>query len=217
MSRFTFFIICIIVVLSSCKNPAKNVEEKPQAQNHVEEGLKVDEIKPQEKEKYLTLSEFSQSIIQILKNRDFKSLSAVIHPEKGVRISPYAYVDPGSDLTFKPDEFRELVSSSNTLTWGIFDGTGEKIEMNFEAYYNRFIYDVDFAKPEVLSENQSRAKGNSINNVKEIYPAGEYVEYYFSGFDEQFGGMDWRALRLVFEKLEDHYFLVGIIHDQWTT
>jgi UDP-N-acetyl-2-amino-2-deoxyglucuronate dehydrogenase len=29
-------------------------------------------------------------------------------------------------------------------------------------------------------------------------------------------GMDWRSLRLVFEKKNDIWYLVGIIHDQWT-
>jgi (p)ppGpp synthase/HD superfamily hydrolase len=28
--------------------------------------------------------------------------------------------------------------------------------------------------------------------------------------------MDWRSLRLVFEKKNDIWYLVGIIHDQWT-
>jgi (p)ppGpp synthase/HD superfamily hydrolase len=28
--------------------------------------------------------------------------------------------------------------------------------------------------------------------------------------------MDWRSLRLVFEKKDDIWYIVGIIHDQWT-
>jgi hypothetical protein len=37
-----------------------------------------------------------------------------------------------------------------------------------------------------------------------------------SGFDPEYEGMDWRSLRLVFEKKNDIWYLVGIIHDQWT-
>jgi hypothetical protein len=42
------------------------------------------------------------------------------------------------------------------------------------------------------------------------------VEYHFSGFVEDYGGMDWVSLRLVFIEEEGSWFLVGIVHDQWT-
>jgi len=28
--------------------------------------------------------------------------------------------------------------------------------------------------------------------------------------------MDWRSLKLVFKKYEDRFYLVGIIHSEWT-
>lgn len=43
------------------------------------------------------------------------------------------------------------------------------------------------------------------------------VEYYVEG--TLVGGQpgnDWRALRLVFELVDGRYYLVGIIHDEWT-
>jgi hypothetical protein len=58
--------------------------------------------------------------------------------------------------------------------------------------------------------------GNSIDNSSEFYPEAKIVEYYFSGFDPQYGGMDWRSLRLVFSELNDTWYLVGVIHDEWT-
>jgi hypothetical protein len=42
------------------------------------------------------------------------------------------------------------------------------------------------------------------------------VEYYFPGFDPQYGGMDWRSLRLVFSDHGGTWYLAGIIHDEWT-
>jgi hypothetical protein len=58
--------------------------------------------------------------------------------------------------------------------------------------------------------------GNSINNINTAYPKSDYIENYFSGFNKKYEGMDWRALRLVFQKEGDRYYLVGIVHDQWT-
>jgi hypothetical protein len=42
------------------------------------------------------------------------------------------------------------------------------------------------------------------------------VEYHFSGFDKKFEGMDWASLKLVFENSNNEWYLVGIVHDQWT-
>lgn len=43
-----------------------------------------------------------------------------------------------------------------------------------------------------------------------------YVEYHFPGFEKKYEGKDWKSLRLVFEKKNDRWYLVGIVHDQWT-
>lgn len=59
--------------------------------------------------------------------------------------------------------------------------------------------------------------GNSINNLKEIYPQPHFTEYYFSGFDQKYNGLDWSSLRLVFKKYQNDYYLVAVIHDQWAT
>jgi hypothetical protein len=42
------------------------------------------------------------------------------------------------------------------------------------------------------------------------------IEYYFSGFDPQYGGMDWRSLRLVFIKDSNNWYLAAIVHGEWT-
>jgi hypothetical protein len=43
------------------------------------------------------------------------------------------------------------------------------------------------------------------------------VEYHFTGFEPDYGGLDWRSLRLVFMQDGDEWFLIGIVHDEWTT
>lgn len=58
--------------------------------------------------------------------------------------------------------------------------------------------------------------GNSLDNVKEIYPDADYTEFYFSGFDPKYDGMDWQKLRLIFKTKAGRTFLIAIIHDQWT-
>ena len=64
--------------------------------------------------------------------------------------------------------------------------------------------------------DQTVGQGNTINNIIEVYPEAVVVEYHFEGFDPQYAGMDWRSLRLVFEESGGTWYLVGIVHDEWT-
>jgi hypothetical protein len=50
----------------------------------------------------------------------------------------------------------------------------------------------------------------------EVYPDATVVEFHFPGFEEKYEGMDWKSLRVVVEKLDNKWYVVGIIHDQWT-
>jgi hypothetical protein len=153
--------------------------------------------------------------IQALKKGDMETLAGLIDPAKGVRFSPYAFVNE-EDRRYLPNPLKRAFNDPQKYLWGHFDGSGEPIEMTFKQYYERFVYSQDFANAPQVGVNQSFSQGNTINNLADFYPGAIFVEYYFPGFDEQYAGMDWKALRLVFQKLEDQWRLVGIIHDQWT-
>jgi len=100
--------------------------------------------------------------------------------------------------------------------WGAYDGTGDPINLTFEGYYNKFIYDVDFANAKIIGNNTVVGHGNSLINISEVYPGAVFIEYHFPGFDPQYNGMDWRSLRLIFEEKDGAWYIVGIVHDQWT-
>jgi hypothetical protein len=155
-------------------------------------------------------------VLTAIKNYDMEKLSDAIHPDKGVRFSPYGYIDVDNNLVFTADEVKSLASDSKAYLWGWFDGSGDPMELSFKDYYKMFIYDVDFLNAEKVGYNQVLGHGNSLDNSFEVYKNSIIVEYHFSGFDPQYEGMDWRSLRLVFEKKNDVWYLVGIIHDQWT-
>ncbi|MFP3354960.1 hypothetical protein R0K04_26795, partial [Pseudoalteromonas sp. SIMBA_153] len=63
--------------------------------------------------------------------------------------------------------------------------------------------------------NEFKNNGNSINNLKQIYQTSDVVEFNYKGTDE-YDGMDWRVLRLVFDEYQGKRYLVAIINDQWT-
>jgi len=154
-------------------------------------------------------------VIRALKDEDMISLSVYVHPEMGLRFSPYAFVKD-TDQVFPPNKIAGLLTDNTVYNWGVYDGSGEPIDLSFPDYYAKFVYDVDFAEAPQEALNHRLGVGNSIDNSLEFYPGSMIVEYYFPGFDAQYAGMDWRSVRLVFSEYNSTWVLVGIIHDQWT-
>ena len=163
----------------------------------------------------LTLKETAQEVIKALADKNFETLAEFVHPEMGVRFSPYTYVEE-HHLVFLPDELPGVIGSDQVLLWGYFDGTGDPIELTFNGYYERFLYSADFANPEAMAVNEELVYSSMINNIADFYPGSSFVEYHFSGFEEDYGGMDWVSLRLVFIQEDGVWFLVGMVNDQWT-
>jgi len=165
----------------------------------------------------LSLEEFSTMIIELIRDKNYAAISSYVHPEEGIRFSPYAYVE-ANNLVFSADQILQMdLSDTTQYLWGSSDGTGDPIYLTFAKYHDSFIYDADFANPEEIGLNTVVGQGNTLVNHAEFYPGSEFVEYHFSGFEEKYAGMDWRSLRLIFRSVENHYFLIAIVHDSWTS
>lgn len=158
----------------------------------------------------------SRLVLDAFKAKNMTQLAAYTHPDLGVRFSPYSSIDLNKDLVFKPEKLKTLLTDPTVYRWGIFDGSGEPIQLVFTDYYSQFIYDQDYVTAKDVGYNQIIGKGNMRNNLKEVYPAAQFVEYHFPGFDAKFEGHDWKSLRLIFGQKGTDWLLVGIQHDQWT-
>ncbi|HAA25207.1 MAG TPA: hypothetical protein DCE11_03680 [Ruminiclostridium sp.] len=234
-----FLIFSLILTLAACaalqpnegnindieKNDADNtVENKGNTESTNTDNGKQNSVPDdkddalQEGEEYFKsiIEDRATNVLTAIKNYDMEKLADAVHPDKGVRFSPYAYVDVDKDLVFTAEEVKNLAADTKTYLWGYYDGSGEPINLSFSDYYKRFIYDADFLNAEQVGYNEALGHGNTINNSFDVYENSIIVEYHFSGFDPQYVGMDWRSLRLVFEKKDDAWYLVGIIHDEWT-
>lgn len=160
----------------------------------------------------------SRQILEALRARDGDGLAAWVHPTKGVRFSPYAYVDVQRDRVFSREQIRGFWDDRTVHLWGYQDASGEPIALTAAQYCERFVLDRNYLEATSINVNADRAHGNTVNNAGEVYPQGTRVEYYIEpppGEDAaEFG---WSALRVVFENLDGRWFLIAIIHDQWTT
>lgn len=152
-----------------------------------------------------------QSVVQLLKTHQYRELAAYVHPELGLRCSPYAFVDTINDVVLMQDDLEN--NNGEKLLWGYYDGTGDPIMLNMEAYFKQFVYDRSFMDAPAVSINKFIGKGNSVNNLQAAYPGCDFIEYYIPGTEDN---PDWRALRLVFQQYQGKLFLTGIVHDQWT-
>lgn len=158
----------------------------------------------------------TEQVIQALKKSDFIQLATYVHPNKGVRFSPYAYIELETDLVLTTSQLKKVVNDNNKQIWGVHEGSGEPISLSFSDYYKKFIYNNDFSNATQVVYNTNIINSNTRNNMREVYPDAIIVEYHFPGFEPHLEGDDWSSLRLVFESFEKEWYLVGVIHAQWS-
>lgn len=155
-------------------------------------------------------------VLAAISNKDFKTLADYVHPEKGVRFTPYTNVSLDRDVVFTKNDIGNFFENQTKYLWGYYDGSGFEMSLTPSQYYEEFIYTSDFLNAEEIGYNEVLSSGNISENQFEVYENAIVVEYYFPGFDPNFGGADWQSLRLVYQLYDNEWKLVGIIHNQFT-
>lgn len=157
----------------------------------------------------------SEIVIKILEDNQLFNLVEWIHPEKWIRFSPYTYIDIEEHNVLFFDDI--INNTDQDYIWGYTDWKWDAIEMSISDYISMYAGGVDYIwfADEVLI-NYETMRWNNLNNINEAYPNSEYIEYYISGFDQQYEWMDWKSLTIVFEEFEWVYYVVWIINWSWT-
>jgi hypothetical protein len=163
------------------------------------------------------LMSLTKEILTSIKNKQYTKLDSFIHPTEGIRFSPYATIDPSSDKKFSKEAFLKLVTTNRNkkINWGSYDGSGNPILLTPNEYFKTFVYDANFVKPNKAGVNKFLSGGNSVNNLKKFYGNADFTESYFSG-SKKYGRADWKTVRLVFKQVDGKYYLIAIVHNQWT-
>jgi hypothetical protein len=155
------------------------------------------------------------TVVEAIRDKNYSALAGWVHPELGVLFTPYSTVESDVNLHFTAEVVKGFGNSEDTYVWGTVDGEGSPIAMTPSAYFKRYVYDANFAEAPVIGVNTVVRCGNSLENVKDVFPDSEFVEFHFPG-SEEYGGTDWRSLKLVFSKTEKGRKLIAIIHSEWT-
>jgi outer membrane protein assembly factor BamB len=158
----------------------------------------------------------ARAVLRAIKHGDMAKLSAFVHPRKGVRFSPYWYVQP-EDLIFNRKQIGKLFASKRKYNWGrAEDGSGEPIRLTVRQYFKQWVYDRDFLNVAQIGYNEIVGPpAPLICNFEDVYPEAIFVSFYDPGSQSQ-SELDWASLFLAFEKRGETWYLVGIIHNVWT-
>ncbi len=217
-------VVFMMVFLNGCTAPA--VDNTAELEKVKEENLVLQEKVTDLEEKLganpnqtanQTAILLAMDVIQALQANDMQALETYAHPQNGIRFSPYSFVDQTNDIVIPSNNLIAEYGSATIHTWGSYDGSGDPIDLTFSDYFDRFVYNQDFANPHIIGNNQMvQTGGNTTNNLLTVYPNAEFVEFHFTGFDPQYDGMDWTSLRIVMEEYNGQLYVIGIIHDEWT-
>lgn len=229
MKKIFALLIVSSVLIVGCKNGCKKKGDTPPSNEdslNVNLGERADSLQNNppvhidsvqlKASKDSILTSLTKEVLTIFKNKQYTRLDSLIHPEEGVRFSPYATILP-EDNRFSREAFQKLVTANKNkkLNWGNYDGSGDPILLTPAEYFGKFVYDANFVSPQKFDINDFIQTGNSVNNLRSKYEGCDFTESHSSG-TKKYGEMDWKSVRLVFKEVNGKYYLVGVVHDQWT-
>lgn len=162
------------------------------------------------------LTAYAFEIAGYIKEGDYNRLSEVVHPEYGVVFSPYATISLSSNKVFTATQVKGFAGDTNKYVWGKYDGSGNPIELTPTDYFKNFVFDKDYTHATRIGVDSIVNTGNSLENIKEVFPTARFVDFHIPGTDPEFGGLDWSSLRLGFEEYNGQLRLTLILHSEWT-
>ena len=160
------------------------------------------------------LVETAYQVLSVLKAGDYASLSGWVHPVYGVYFSPYSKIDLNTARWYAPTTLSRLGRDRNEYVWGVFIGSGEPISMTAADYFARFVYDRDYLYAPVVTVNKTAQTGNTAENIAEVFPDGQFVDFYIPADSAEQG--NWSLLRLVFVDCEGEAKLAAVVHSEYT-
>jgi len=155
------------------------------------------------------------TVLEYISNDDFSALSRIVHPEYGVVLSPYATINLNTDRQFNAEQIAALSRDTGIYVWGVYNGSGEPIELTPADYFALFVPASDHLDAPVIGINQIVRSGNALENIIEVFPGVKFVDFHIPG-GEPVEEFDWSSLRLGFEEYNGELRLVVIVYSKWT-
>lgn len=149
------------------------------------------------------------------KNQNTTEIISLTHPTKGVCFTMNTIVSVSSDKHFTRVLLQKYLNSPTKFTWGV-GASGQPFVGTIKEYLSMHVYNQDYLNAPEITYNEFKGQSSIVNNAKQVYPNAQIVGYFFPGFDPQYGGLDWQAVRLAFEQYQGQWYVIGVIHDYWS-
>lgn len=156
------------------------------------------------------------AVNRAIQRGDWSTLAAYVHPELGVTFTPYSTVEPDSDLTFTAEQVKGFGQDQTVYTWGFEDGRGDPIQMTAQQYFERYVYNHDYTQAPQIGIDRVITGGNALENLADAYPDSRFVDFCFPSNDPVNDGTDWSSLKLAFQSDGERWYLVAVVHGEWT-
>lgn len=155
------------------------------------------------------------NVLSALKENDNEKLSTLISKD-GIRFSPYSYVNIDEDVIMTKEDIEDITTHNNKFIRGRQDGTGDPINMTFQEYRARYIYDASFMNEGIPYLNTKVQRGNETNNIYDVYTGNMIVEYYIPGKKKLYEWADRRSLTIIMNKEDGKWKVKWIVHGERT-
>jgi hypothetical protein len=154
--------------------------------------------------------------VAALKAKDFDAVADAVHPTKGVRFSRYGEVDTKGDALLTASELRAAWKSGASRKWGRRWAEEAPIDEPLAKYYDEFVYNADYAAAQDITVDQVIGWGSLMYGDVDEYPGASIVDFHVRGKNPQSNFGDWNSLRVVLEKQNAKWWLVGLVECEWT-
>ena len=208
--------VCVLMIVA-CAAPTPPASGPPSGGGSTPATTPVPSPAPSAEDTQATLVAASRAVLRAIQSEDASALAALVHPTKGVRFSISAHVDVQHDVVMQRAQLADFWTSSKIYRWGVQDATGDPIRSTPATFSKNYLDDRNYLSDAILTVNADRGSGTVLSNISKVYPGASHVEYFVE--PTMVGGQpgnDWKAVRLVFERLGDTWFLVGVVHAEWT-
>jgi len=157
------------------------------------------------------------TVLEHIRDEDFLALSQIVHPESGVVFTPYTTVNLSTDRRLSADQIAALSTDSNIYIWGVYNGSGEPIELTPAEYFMQFILAENCIKSSIIGVDQIVRSGNALENITDELPDVKFVDFHIPSSQENSQeDYDWCSLKLGFEEFEGRLWLIAIVSSKWT-
>lgn len=161
------------------------------------------------------IQKISTDILNAIKKKDLKKLSAFMNPKKTLLIAPCASAVKGEHVTFTKSKLASL-NKKLKIKWGVAGASGLPIKLNFEQYYKQYLWTADFLGQDVIINfDENIMNKYTYSSFEKLYPTGHFVEYFFKGTEAN-ANIDWQSMVLVYEESNGKLYLSAIINEYWT-